>query len=215
MLSANNKKASVYIVENEESFRSFLEQKISGHPAVKTVVSWPGGEEFLQDFSPPCPDILFIDIRLKEMSGIDLARKVSQKAEGCRIVMLTALAGTDFIFQSLKNGAIGYILKNDIDNLYHYIDIFLNDGAILTPEIALKIHRSFHKRNPAESEFALTVREQQIIELISQGLKTKEVARLLTLKEDSVRQYVKRVYQKLQVNSRVELIRKAEEEGLI
>lgn len=214
MPSASKKKASVFVVENEETFRFFLEKKIADHPAVKSVLSWAGGEEFLQDFTPPCPDILFIDIRLKEMNGIDLARMVAQKAENCRIVMLTALSGTDFIFQSLKNGAIGYILKNDIDNLHHYIDIFLNDGAILTPEIALKIHRSFHKRNP-ESKIVLTVREQQIIELISQGLKTKEVARLLTLKEDSVRQYIKRVYQKLQVNSRVELIRKAEEQGLL
>lgn len=203
----------VGLVENEEAYRDVFVQQLSGVPNVRSLRVWNSSEEFLREAAPAPLDILFLDIGLPHMNGVELAGIVHRDQPETSIIMLTNLMSEELIFKAIKNGAIGYILKSELRNFGEVIEIVQNGGAVITPTIALRVMTSL-KGDASVSETELTTREHQILNELVSGATTVDAAKTLGISENTARTHVKNIYRKLQVSSRVELMRKAIDLGL-
>lgn len=166
-------------------------------------------------------DIILMDIEMPKMNGVEATLLVKNKYPHIKIIMLTVFDNDENIFNSIKNGADGYLLKevSQID-LYNAILETLNGGAIMTPSIALKTLRLF--RNPIDfnseknsETIKLTTREIEVLEQLSKGLKYDAIAENLILSSGTIRKHVENIYTKLQVHNKLEAIQKARDNKLI
>lgn len=200
------------VIENDELFRDEVIRRLGDLPAARSVRAWPSAEQFLRDPSHKGIEILFLDIMLSGITGIELVRILSEKAPEMRVVMLTNMNSDVMIFDSIKNGALGYILKSEIGNLEETVDVIGRGGATITPTIALRVFSTF--RRVAEPGPDLTDREKQVLGLMVKGKSIHSVATFLGLSDHTVHGYVKSIYKKLNVHNRAELAARAQELSL-
>ena len=159
-------------------------------------------------------DLLFLDIQLPGMDGVELAERISRRNQATGIVMLSNMNSDKLIFQALRNGAIGYLLKSELRDIADTVRVILAGGATITPTIALRVLSSFRKSNPV-LEARLTNREKQILELMVSGKTISRVAETLDVSRNTVNHHAKSIYKKLNVHNRSELARKAAEAGIL
>lgn len=200
-------------VENDESYSLFLMETLKTMQNVESVLQWRSAEEYWRDPSGQQLDLLFVDIGLPGMSGTELVSLISQRNPDVRMVMLTAVQTDEEIFSSLRYGAIGYILKSDVNQFKEVIEQLMDGGAVITPSIAARVLTTFRTENKLHT-VDLTKRERQVLGEIVNGLSTGEIASLFGTSDGTVRNHIKRIYKKLHVKSRVELMKKAKELGL-
>lgn len=202
----------VGVVENDPSFRDSLEAQLKNIDFIDNITLWVNAEKAYRDLQNQSVDILFVDIGLPGMSGSDLVAALNSVNLEMKILMLTSVSTDDEIMRCLKQGAIGYLLKGETLDLKNIIGDILDGGAIMTPSIAARVVHLF--RGPDRQKTSLTSREMQILEEIINGYSTQEIANMFGTQEGTVRQQIKSIYSKLQVHSRVQLVRKANELGL-
>ena len=203
---------TIGIVENDLLFRTSLENQLKIISFIKDIKFWTNAEAAYRDLQKQSVDILFVDIGLPAMSGSDLVAALNSVNVEMKILMLTSVSTDDEIMRCLKQGAIGYLLKGETLDLKNIIYDILDGGAIMTPSIAARVIHLF--RGPERQKTTLTSREMQILEEIINGYSTQEIANIFGTQEGTVRQQIKSIYSKLQVHSRVQLVRKANELGL-
>lgn len=166
-------------------------------------------------------DLILMDIEMPRMNGIEATALVKSRYPHIKVIMLTVFDNDENIFNAIKAGADGYLLKDvSPKDLHQGITETMNGGATMTPSIALKTLRLF--RNPisagtAEDEEAvrLTSREVEVLEQLSKGLKYQNIADNLILSVGTVRKHVENIYAKLQVHNKLEAIQKARQSKLI
>jgi len=166
-------------------------------------------------------DLILMDIEMPKMSGIEATYLVKQKYPQIKIIMLTIFDNDENIFNAIKAGADGYLLKEvNPKDLHQGIIDTLKGGATMTPSIAMKTLKLF--RNPvvfetsaAKEEYNLSPREIEVLEQLSKGLKYFNVAENLFLSVGTVRKHVENIYSKLQVCNKIEAIQKAKNNKLI
>ncbi|MBL8019894.1 MAG: response regulator transcription factor [Leptospirales bacterium] len=202
------------IVENDEPFREEVIRRLRGLPSARKVTGWPSAEQFLRDPAHKSIDVLFLDIMLSGVSGIELVRDLSEKYPDMRVVMLTNMNSDAMVFDSIKNGALGYILKSELGNLAEIVEVLGRGGATITPTIALRVFSSF-RRVPGAEAPELTDRERQVLSLMVKGKSIGSVASFLGLSDHTVHGYVKSIYKKLNVHNRAQLASKAQELSLM
>lgn len=202
------------IVENDELFREEVIRRLTELPSARSVGGWPSAEQFLRDPDHKSIDVLFLDIMLSGVSGIDLVRNLSEKYPSMRVVMLTNMNSDAMVFDSIKNGALGYVLKSELGNLEEIVDVVGSGGATITPTIALRVFSSF-RRLPNPDGPDLTDREKQVLSLMVKGKSINSVATFLGLSDHTVHGYVKSIYKKLNVHNRAQLTTKAQELSLM
>lgn len=202
------------IVENDELFRDEVVRRLENLPLSGGVSAWPSAEQFLRDPAHKSVDILFLDIMLSGITGIQLVRTLSENCPEMRVVMLTNMHSDAMVFDSIKNGALGYILKSELGNLADIVQVIADGGATITPTIALRVFSSF-RSVPEPGGPALTDRERQVLQLMVKGKTIRNVAEFLGLSEHTIHGYVKACYRKLNVHSRAELATKAQELSLL
>ncbi|TGM57466.1 DNA-binding response regulator [Leptospira biflexa] len=208
------KSITVGILENDEFFLNEVKERLKFIPEIDSVFSWESAENFFKDPAIESLDILFLDIMLSGMTGIDVVGKLNVAGSKIKVIMLTNMSSDEMIFNSIKNGALGYILKSDIGRIREIIEVVKGGGATITPTIALRVFSSFRKVKTNEEE-SLTDRETQILQLLVKGKKISSIAELLLLSEHTVHGYVKSIYKKLMVHNRVELTLKAQKLSLL
>lgn len=201
------------LVENDLEFRAAVEARLKELPQVEQVLTWSSAEAFLRDPDCSTVDLVFLDIMLPLMSGVDLVREISLKHPDMKAVMLSNMNSDGLVFKSIENGALGYVLKSELGSLQNIIDTVLSGGAMITPTIALRVFSRF-RRLPDEVPL-LTDREQQVLELMVRGKTVQSVADFLGLSAHTVQGFVKAIYKKLNVHGRAELAIKAGELKLI
>lgn len=166
-------------------------------------------------------DLILMDIEMPKMNGIDATNFVKQKYPQIKIIMLTVFDNDENIFNAIKAGADGYLLKevNPKDLQQGILDT-MNGGATMTPSIAMKTLKLF--RNPIDFEvivhpddIKLTTREVEVLEQLSKGLKYNAIAENLFLSVGTIRKHVENIYTKLQVHNKLEAIQKARKNNLI
>lgn len=204
------------LVEDEEQYRESLRLQLASVPEATDFRAWSSAEEYWRDPARGEVDLLFVDIRLKHMDGIELVQMLSQADANLRIIMLTGLASEELIFRALKAGAIGYVLKSEIPEIGSVIRLMMNGGAIISPTIALRIITAFQAKVEGADESAnLTPREKQVLEQMAAGLSIKLASQRLGVSENTVNTHLKSIYKKLNVRNRVEMMNRAMKMGLI
>ena len=166
-------------------------------------------------------DVILMDIEMPVLDGIETTQVVKQKYPQIKIIMLTAFDNDENIFNAIKAGADGYLLKEiNPKDLYEGIKDTLNGGAAMNPSIALKTLKLL--RNPQsidnekdKEEISLSNREVEVLEQLSTGLSYTAIAENLILSPSTVRKHIENIYQKLQVHSKVEAVQKAKRHNII
>jgi DNA-binding NarL/FixJ family response regulator len=198
----------VALVEDQEDLCRSWVQIIETFAGFKCACTCESAEEAVRVIPDVRPDVILMDIRLPRMSGIDCTSKLKALLPATPIVILTVLDDDELIFRALEAGADGYLLKRSkpADLCAALLDV-LNGGAPMSSAIAWRVVRSF-RRPPANprNEAHLSMREIEVLGLLSRGLSNKEIADQMRLSVETVRSYLKTIYEKLHVRCRTEAV---------
>ena len=199
---------SVAIVEDDDGVRESLATFLGRARGFRLCGAYPSAESALQGFAGELPAVVLMDINLPGQSGIEATRALKRGHPEVRIVMLTVYEDGKALFDSLKAGACGYLLKRTPpERILEGIRDAHAGGVPLNPQMAAKVAQHFQQlsRNDAELD-SLTLRERQVLELLAEGFLYKEVAARLNVQTETVHQYTKHIYEKLHVHSRTEAV---------
>lgn len=197
---------TVAIVEDNSTVRQTLARWIDGSPGYRCVAACATAEDALAELPKLKPDVVLMDIQLPNLSGIACTVRLREMLPKVQIIMVTAYRDYDKIFNALKAGAYGYLLKRSSQNdLIQAIEEVRTGGAPMSSEIARLLVESFQQpaRDEKESQ-NLSRREEEILDLLCQGFSNKEIAACLSLSIETVRSHLKRIYERLHVRSRTE-----------
>lgn len=194
---------SVLLYDDSRERRESLNDLLSYHPGVSCVGSFPDCSQLTQQVSEFEPDVILMDIRMPGLTGIEATAIVKKIRPQTKIIIQTVYDDDENIFNSLKAGAEGYILKSTpSDRIIQCIEDVYHGGAVITPSIALKVTRYFNAQSPVfVPDSGLTAREKEVLNLLSQGMSYKMVAAKLNITYNTVNAHVKKIYEKLSVNS--------------
>ena len=167
-------------------------------------------EEALKEIPFAKPDVVLMDIHLPGMSGIQCVRELKAIRPPLQIMMLTSYENADLLFESLKAGASGYLLKRTPPaKLLEAIEDLHRGGSPMSSQIARKVVQSFQQQaRNADATASLTEREQEILAQLAKGFRSKEIAGALSISYETVRTHLRAIYDKLHVNSRTEAVLK-------
>lgn len=199
----------VSIVEDNAHFRNTLANVINRSEGFKCVGQYGSAEEALEEIPKNVPDVVIMDINLPGMNGVECVAKLKKLCPNTQIMMLTVYEDTDNIFNALKAGATGYLLKRTTkDELLEAIRDIYRGGSPMTTNIARKVVQSFQKMETSSPTESLSAREQEVLEYLAKGFLYKEIADKLGISYETVRTHIRRIYEKLQVRSRTEAVAK-------
>jgi DNA-binding NarL/FixJ family response regulator len=198
----------VSIVEDSRGTRESLSELIGRAPGLKCVGAHGTGEQALERIPTETPDVVLMDINLPGMSGIECVGHLKGKLPKLQVLMLTTYEESDLIFDSLRNGASGYLLKNmPPAELIQAVEQVHSGGAPMSMQIARKVVNHFQQiRQPSSDVERLTKREQEILALLAKGYLYKEIADQLGITLSTVRAHLHTVYEKLHVQSRTQAV---------
>jgi DNA-binding NarL/FixJ family response regulator len=199
------------IVEDLDEVRDGLKNFIGLSSDFKVLDTFKTAEEALYDIPRLKPDIVIMDISLPGMNGIECIKLVREKCPATQFMMFTVYENDDKVFEALKAGASGYLLKNTgLVQLIEALKELYNGGSPMSANIARKLV-SFFRANEKENQPVeiLSARENEILQLLAKGLLYKEIADQLGISTNTVRQHIHKIYDKLHVQNRTEAINKA------
>ena len=203
--------AQVGIIEDNKKIRQLMQRYLDMQEDMSCLVATESVEEMLDYLKTyPHPNVLLMDIQLPGMSGIEGMKIIQQKYPDIEIIMLTVYHDSHKIFDSLKAGASGYLLKHtSLPEIKDAIELLMQGGAPMSPQIARKVITHFNDRGQKQQESNLTNREQDIVNGLVDGLSYKLIADRLDISIDTVRAHIRNIYKKLHVNSKAEVIAKS------
>jgi len=209
---------SIAVVEDDAELRESLQLLVGGAAGFRFAGGFASAEEALRRLGDPAPDVLLLDIRLPGEPGSRAVRRFVERFPGLVVVMLTLYDEDSHVFEALCNGASGYLLKKTAPaRLLEAAREAFDGGAPMSPEIARKVvtlFRRFPAREAPPSE-GLTPQELRFLSLLSRGYSYQAAAGELDVSINTVRNYVRSIYEKLRVHSRSEAVGKALRAGLI
>lgn len=197
---------TVAIVEDTAGLAAALRRVVESTPDTQCVGVWRTGEEALVKAPAFQPEVILMDIHLPGISGIETTARLKQEMPALHVIMVTVYRDHDKIFDALKAGACGYLLKRSTpEEVRQAIVEVRTGGAPMTAEIARRVVEAFHRPAPEQEETAqLSHRETEILEWLTKGLGNKEIADRLGLSTETIRVHLRRIYHKLHVHSRTE-----------
>jgi len=201
---------SVSIVDDEKQLRQSITTFVNGSPGFRCLSAYPSAEAALDGLPKNKPDVVLMDINLGGMNGIECVQRLKTLVPEMQIIMLTVYEDTDQIFRALTAGATGYLLKRSSPTrLLQAIREVQSGGSPMSSSIARKVVASFQKSNQTgEGRVHLSPREEMVLECLAKGLTYKQIADQLSISIDTIRTYLRRVYEKLHVQSRTEAVAK-------
>lgn len=201
---------TIAIIEDDEKVRNYLAEQIQLHIDVSELRSFGDAESALKALTAEPVDIALFDINLPGMSGIDCIGRLKTIHPRMQMMVLTVYDNADNVFNALKAGAISYLLKSTSpEKIIEAIQEVKKGGSPISSQIARKVIEAFSiKENTNDYFQVLSRREQEMLEQLSKGYRYKEIADKLFISLETVRTHIRNVYEKLQVNSRVEALKK-------
>jgi DNA-binding NarL/FixJ family response regulator len=198
----------VAIVDDDEGIRASLATLIRRAPALRLVGDYADAEAALKEIPHRTPDVVLMDINLPGINGVECVRQLKGSLPAIQFLMLTVYEDSDSLFNSLKAGASGYLLKRTASaRLLEAIRDVYGGGAPMTPQLARRVVQYFSKPGDGEASVArLTPGEKEFLDQLAKGYAYKEIADRMTISIDTVRSYVRTVYEKLHVHSRTEAV---------
>jgi NarL family two-component system response regulator LiaR len=198
----------IAIVEDSSQYLKVLKTIINSHSEYKCDWTYIDAESILEDLENLKLDIIFVDLQLPNMTGEELTYQLRKRKNSAKIIICSSFDDTNRIFQSLRNGADGYLLKSSTpEQIHQAIEDVLNGGAPMSQSIARKVISHFYiKEDNRESLELLTPKEKEILELLGSGLLYKEIADRQGSAMETIKKHFANIYKKLQVNNRTEAL---------
>ena len=209
--------STLWIVEDHASFRRTLVRLLNTEPDLQCTRDFDSCEKLLASLSgSTAPDLILLDVGLPGMSGLEGIRLIKERAPQTLVVILTVFEDDDKVFQAICAGAAGYLLKTGSGaDITQAVRDALAGGSPMNPRIARRVLDMFSKLAPKQRDYGLSDREKEILQLMTTGLIKKEIADRLSLSVHTVDTYLRRIYEKLEVNTRTGAVAKALKEGLV
>ena len=215
-------KIRVLLVDDQALFREGLRTLLSVYPDLEIVGEAANGREALAQVQQQSPDVVLMDLRMPELDGVSATRRLRETKSPCRVIILTTFDDDEYLFDGLRAGAVGYLLK-DVSSakLVEAIRAAARGESFLQPAIAAKLVAEFARLDQLPEPKAqplidpLSTRELEILALVAEGASNKEIAAQLFIAEGTVKNHVTNILSKLGVRDRTQAALKARELGLI
>jgi DNA-binding NarL/FixJ family response regulator len=212
------------IVDDHALFRRGLEMVLDSEPDIELVGEASNGAEAVEKAGESLPDVVLMDIRMPRSSGIEACRALKDVVPSAKIVMLTISDEEDDLFDAIRAGASGYLLKDiSLDEVADTVRAVDGGQSLINPsmagklltEFALLARREDGERPQQLSAPKLTDREMQVLKLIARGMNNRDIAKELFISENTVKNHVRNILEKLQIHSRMEAVMVAVRDKLI
>jgi DNA-binding NarL/FixJ family response regulator len=214
----------VLIVDDHALFRRGLEMVLAEEPDIELVGEASDGAEAVAKAGEALPDVVLMDIRMPKSSGIEACRAMKEVAPSAKIVMLTISDEEEDLFEAIRAGASGYLLKDiPYDEVADVVRAVHGGQSLINPSMAAKLLTEFAalaKRDGEERAQEvpapkLTDREMEVLRLVARGMNNRDIAKELFISENTVKNHVRNILEKLQIHSRMEAVMIAVRENLI
>jgi DNA-binding NarL/FixJ family response regulator len=212
----------VLIVDDQELFREGLRTILSAYDSIEVVGEASHGEEALRRFASSKPDVVLMDLKMPVLGGVEATRRLRAAAPDCKVIVLTTFDDDESIFEGLRAGAVGYLLKDTPSTkIVDAIHAAVRGASPLEPAVAAKVVAEFTRlseraqRPDPATELGLSDREVQVLRQLATGAANKEIASALRISEGTVKNHLTNVFIKLGVQDRTHAALKARELGLL
>lgn len=204
-----NNPIRIALVEDDQQLLQGIKKLLQASSTVEVVNAFANGEQFLKWFSAGCADVVLMDIGLPGKSGIECVALAKPVSPSTQFLMWTTFDDDEKIFEALRAGATGYLLKNSpVQTIIDAIADVMNGGSPMSSSIARKVIEAFRPIENILDQYNLTSREREILKWLSKGYRYKEIAAELNISQETVRKHVRNMYEKLHVQSRTEALNK-------
>ena len=217
-----NPKIKILLVDDQALFREGLRTLLDLQPDFEVVGEASQGEEALRMAVSLSPNVILMDLRMPIMDGVTATQRIKDSLPQCKVIVLTTFDDDEDVFEGLRAGAVGYLLKDvSSEKLYEAIRSAARGEYFLLPSITAKVMAEFsrmvrpHKTNVNEIGVKLSSRELEVLKLVAQGASNKEIADTLVIAEGTVKNHLTNILGKLEARDRMQAVLKARELGLI
>jgi len=208
----------VLVVDDQSMVRAGFRLLLADEPDIEVVAEAGNGREAVTYAARVRPDVILMDIRMPELDGLEATRRILATDTTARVLILTTFDLDDYVFEALRSGASGFVLKDDPpEQLLAAVRTIAAGEALLSPAVTRRVIRHFTRLNtqqPPPGVSMLTTRELQVFELITRGLSNAEIGRELFISDTTVKTHVTRLLQKLDLRDRAQAIVLAYQTGL-
>ena len=211
----------VLIVDDQALFRAGLRTLLSTRPELEVVGDAENGEQALALAASLRPDVVLMDLKMNVLDGVAATRRLRVQSPDCRVVALTTFEDDELVFEALRAGALGYLLKDaPVERLVEAVLAAARGESVLQPSVASKVLAELSRLTttsprPVAPELAkLSEREREVLQLLSRGASNKEIASALFLAEGTVKNHVTNILDKLGVTDRTQAALRARELGV-
>lgn len=210
----------VAVIDDQELFRRGLVMLLGAEADIDVVAEGSGGEAAADIATRATPDVMLLDVRMPRQSGIEACMKIKDLAPAVKVIMLTASDEESDLYDAIKNGASGYLLKDSsIDEVSQAVRLVAGGQSLISPMMAAKLLAEFKAMSGVERKPArvpkLTDRELEVLNLVAHGLNNREIAEKLFISENTVKNHVRNMLEKLQLHSRIEAVMYAVRQRLL
>ena len=210
----------VAVVDDQELFRRGLTMLLGVEDDIEVVGEAGDGVAATELAATAVPDVILMDVRMPKRSGIEACVAIKDVAPTARIIMLTVSDEEADLYDAVKNGASGYLLKDSsIDEVAQAIRVVADGQSLISPSMAIKLLDEFKQMSRTDRQQVpsprLTDRELEVLKLVAQGLNNREIAKRLFISENTVKNHVRNSLEKLQLHSRMEAVMYAVREKLL
>ena len=213
---------TILLVDDQRLMREGLRTLLELESGLRVVGEASQGQEALDQYASLQPDVVLMDVRMPVMDGVESTRQLMSQWPRCRVIILTTFDDDEYVFEGLRAGALGYLLKDvSIQELADAIRTVMAGGVLIEPSVARKVVAEFARMTSSAptTQFGLdeplSEREIDILRLLAQGLTNREIAQRLFLAEGTVKNYVTNILSKIGVRDRTQAALRARELGLL
>lgn len=200
-----SKEFNLVIADDDKLVCQALNLIVNSSDNINVIATGNNGHDAINLYKIHKPDVILMDIRMGEFTGLDAAEEILKSDKNAKILFLTTFADEDYIARALRLGAKGYLLKQNFDSIVPSIIAVMNGQRVFGDEIISKLPDIYSTSIPNFSNYGLTERETEVVSKIAEGLSNKEISDILFLSEGTIRNYISVILEKLNLRDRTQI----------